>query len=423
MWSLVFARIRKHWPLIAFSWGTLLAAIGLWADFSGLGFLDFLRPQAQMAGDFRIAIAEFQVKGENTATSRIGQEVAEGVARRLQGGLAATETRMHIEVWGPEKVGRIKGSNGAARAQHAAEVAQRIEADVVVYGTMTLESPLWAVAPSFLVSDHSFYDAQELLGEHELGEPFQIPGQNRIVSSLEFGDEMIERVDLLRQITVGLAYYSIHDYAQAKEYFLSADKYASQSVPNGGQVLYILLGNSVGKLGDLEAAEAYYKEVIKMSPGYARAYVGLASVYYLKSLGSTVNVEMLERAIEAYRQASEASYQPPYSDITVKVQFGLGQCYLVAGLANIEPDLTEAIEEFQAVITAYGGGKNPRVRVLAAESHARLGLIYSELGALRDAVKEYDMAGNMLEDVPDRRTLYLQKAEQLRIKADQENLR
>jgi hypothetical protein len=64
------------------------------------------------------------------------------------------------------------------------------------------------------------------------------------------------------------------------------------------------------------------------------------------------------------------------------------------------------VDEFQQVIREYGDGKNPRVREFAAESHARMGLLYLFSGYPMDASKEYQLAADLLFDNAERQAQY-----------------
>ena len=170
-----------------------------------------------------------------------------------------------------------------------------------------------------------------------------------------------------------------------------------------------------------EMAERYYKRSLDLDTEYSRAHAGIAAVRYLLALETfettkdrqDIDGELVRQAIESYTRARHAANQPPLSDIPVKVHFGLGQCYLLQVYGGSESVFDSAIAEFQAVIAAYGNGEQSRLRVMAAESHGALGLIYELSGQLHPASQEYRLAASLLDDDPERQQFFKEQADQL----------
>ncbi len=96
-----------------------------------------------------------------------------------------------------------------------------------------------------------------------------------------------------------------------------------------------------------------------------------------------------------------------------KIHFSRGQCYLAQVLAGQGTDLIPAVIEFEYVIEDFREGLNFRVRELAAESHARLGLIYNFTEHYAEAANHYQLAAT---DFPNRRAQYLQRVSELKSK-------
>jgi hypothetical protein len=144
-------------------------------------------------------------------------------------------------------------------------------------------------------------------------------------------------------------------------------------------------------------------------------------VYYIEALEpaegtgdlSQVDLDLLQQSIKSLEQARSAKQQPVLADTDSKVHFGLGQAYLMLNFGDGSVPMSDAISQFNSVIEEYGDGRNPRVRELAAESHARLGLIHSINGQNVQAIKEYQDAAALLDDMPERKILYEQRIEEL----------
>jgi tetratricopeptide (TPR) repeat protein len=374
-----------------------------------------------MTGDMRVAIAAFEVAGPRQ-NRPLGEDLAQGVYLRMQEELEASSPDFTTTIWSPEQVGTVRGATREKRAAAAARTAADIEADVVVYGLIDTSRPVWTIAPEFYISDQNFTDAQEITGQHEIGEPFAAVGQGSVATRIDVSTKMTTRARLVSVITVGLAYYAAQDYPRAQAAFAELERDFNWSEVGGEEVFYLLLGNAAGKSRDLATAERAYRDALAVNPDYSRAYAGLGSVYYARALepfeasgnAADINVALLNESIDHYRQAAVAGARPALSDIPTKVHFGLGQAHLALHLQDANVPVARAIDEFDAVTSAYNDGDNPRIRVLAAEAHARLGLIHDLNGDRDAAIAEYEAAVSLLDDVPDRQQLYEERLRELR---------
>ena len=405
--------------------GGILAIIGLWADLSGLGLLRQRTTVSRMGGDFRVAVAGFALQGHSVSEG-IGKELAEGVFLRLEETFDEIDLGFTTAVWGPDQVGMIQGKNEVDRAKAAAHIADTIGADMVIYGSVDVTDAVWQVVPEFYVATDSFFQAQEITGQHELGTPLSILGRGNVADRIEVSSELTSRSQVLSHIAIGLAYYAVRNYEKASESFQHAQATEEWDDDAGRKVLYLLIGNVAVKQNDFELAEEYYQQSLELDSDYARGYLGLADVYYrqaIKPFDETLepaktDIDLISRAVDAYRQATRAAYQPPLADIVTKAHFGLGQSYFMRVYSGNENSFNAAISEFQAVVEEYGDGANPRVQELAAESHARLGLIYDLSGRTSWAINEYQQAISLLNRNPDRRAEYENRLRKLTNQGD-----
>jgi tetratricopeptide (TPR) repeat protein len=402
------------------AFGGLIVLIGLVASLIDLGDY-FQRPAGRMTGDFRVAIAAFEVAGPRE-NRPMGEDLAHGVYLRMEEELEELSPDFATSIWSPEQVGTVRGATQKKRAEAAARTAVDIEADIVVYGLVDTSQPVWTVTPEFYISDQNLTDAQEITGQHEIGEPFEVVGQGSVATRIEVSTQMSTRAQLISVITVGLAYYAALDYPRAQTVFEQLERDFDWSEVGGEEVLYLLLGNAAGKNDALDTAERAYRRALAENPDYSRAYAGLGSTYYMRALepveasgnGADIDRELLNNSIDSFHQAAAATVRPALSDIPAKVHFGLGQAYLALHLQNESEPVARAVQEFDTVISEYDAGDNPRIRHLAAESHARLGLIYDLNGNRDAAIDEYEAAVSLLDDVPDRRRLYEDRLRELR---------
>ena len=424
----ILARLRDPmWQGIGVVVAILGLAFSLWAfSWSGVTAPNATPPPDRMSGDFRVAVASFSIDGQPPDSSLDpGKELAQGVFLNLQSAFQDLRQEFQITIWGPDVVGAIQGVTAAERAKSVRAIAERIGADVVVYGVIDVSEPGWSLKPEFYISDTSVrnvHEVADVVGDHEMGKAIPLPGQNDVASRVQLSSNMKSRLQALAKIVIGLAYYSLRDYPKALEVYQSADSIDGWASDQGKNVLYLLIGNAAGRQGNSDLAEEYFQKSLAVDPDYARPYVGLGSVYYLRALKpfdaskkpADTDQGWLDKSIETYQRALVAPIQPAMADVSTKVHFGLGQAYLMRAYSGHAATFDAAVAEFQQVIGAYANGVNPRVKEWAAESHARLGLIYDLSGHVEESISEYETAASLLSDDPDRSTQYYQRAQSLK---------
>lgn len=372
---------------------------------------------ARMSGDFRVAVAGFTLvgKAENPA---LGKELAQGIEQRLVQTYNETSPDFSTTIWGPDKVRSVVGTTEDQRAADAQVLTSALGADILVYGVVDVSQPVWQVQPQFFVSTDTFYQAAEINGPSEMGAAFALTGQGEMAHRLEFSSKITPRVKILGRMAVGLAYYSAKNYEKALHEFQSIESLPEWKDYDGKQVLYLLIGNAATKSNNFALAEQYFTASLKLDPEYSRALISQAGVYYMRSLEryntsenpADADAALLQLSIDTYQKASRAAHQPPLADISTKVHFGLGQADLMLTYSGKDNSFDAAAREFRTVIADYGDGKNPRVRELAAEAHARMGLIYALTANRALAFSEYQSAANLLDDDPERKALYSKRA-------------
>lgn len=126
-----------------------------------------------------------------------------------------------------------------------------------------------------------------------------------------------------------------------------------------------------------------------------------------------VDQELLDKCFSYLEKAEAAPEKPPLAEAETKIHFSRGQCLWLKTYTGKLPDFSLSVKEFEAVIISYDEGKNPRVRELAAESHARLGLIYRLTGDLPHALENYQIAVDLLADIPERQAQFQERADEL----------
>lgn len=239
-------------------------------------------------------------------------------------------------------------------------------------------------------------DAEELAGQYEFGAEIDVdrlttnPAVSRLLS-----EQAAQRVTALAQFTLGLGYYQLGKHDKATQHFNEATNIKGWDDHSGKEVLYLFLGNNAGKLGNLTSARVFYSRALRINPEYARAQIGIAETIFHRSMGSceagNVNVAGLKESASRYELSLQATSQPALSNIKNKVAFGLGRIYLCLSQALVADHWADAEYEFKKVTSDFESG-NDRIRNLAAQAYANLGLIYLPFEGDSDAERKYQQA-------------------------------
>lgn len=403
-------------------WLTILLVVAVAVFGLGGYFLWQWAYPEKMTGSFRIAVAGFETIGDSES-SDTGNELSLSIFNKIDESISDIKKTYDINVWGPEQVGYVSGLSAEERLDSAQSIAEKIDANIVIYGLVDASSSPWKIYPEFYISSLQAYQVEEITGQYDFGEPIQIFSTEVDSRRFEVNEKFSARSQAISNITIGLLYFSIRDYEKALDSYKAVEELEDWEDQQGKAVLYLLMGNAAGKSGELDMALDYLEKSLVIDPEYARPYITEAGMYYLQALQKfedskdreDIDQQLLIKAIETYDQALSASHRPDKSDIETKVHFGLGQCYLMQAYGGLDVDPNLAANEFQQVIDEYGNGENPRVREMAAESHARLGLLYVFSGNLAKASEEYQLAADLLFDNPERQMQYQEAADEYSI--------
>ena len=394
-----------------------------------LGIQQLLPAQATsippMTGDFRVAVAEFteiNAQGQVVRSDDgliFAREVYEGIDSAMND---LREAGFDIPVRPPDQTGRVEGTSTAQRAENAAGLADRHGADLVVYGLLTRQSGGTEMVLEVYLSERLLRLAEEISGTHgwaSLGVPQDIsanaPARRLLRDSLE------NNTRVLTQVIIGIGYYELDRFAEAEQYFLDAEAIARQSDDQGSPVdpeirklILLLLGSTAAQRKDFTRAESYLQDALDVDPNFARAQLGIANTLFLSQVNSgclpeRVNPEVLGEAERAFLRLRSRPL-PPGSDLASKIALGLARVYLCMGISGTAERWEDARQEYAFILAEYERGST-RLRDLAAEAHADLGLIEivgSETVTPSDqlrAVEEYNRAIT-ISPHPDRQAVF-----------------
>lgn len=375
-------------------------------------------PMPKMTGSFNVAVAEFSTQGEGDGlegAQRLVQDFANAIELNMDE-LGGGERKFDFRP--PREIGSIPGADSVERATNARTLADKIGADIVIYGVVEVHGVRATIRPEFYINDSvndGLVEAWEITGQYEMGSPLPV---ERVVNDglrSEAADTLLARFRSLKSIIDGLAAYVIGRYEVAEERFAEATQ---QGTWNNREVLYVMLGNARIEQDSFQKAEDYYRQALGENDHYSRAYIGLANVLYeqARSSGSGsgykgVDSALLDQSVQMYEEALQPHMdRPPMAEIEAKANFGLGQAHLLHALVAAEAGDNEGASDllgqsknaFQDVIGEYERANNQertRLEERAAHSYARLGLIYRLTNDTAGAQAAYMKTISMLPDL------------------------
>jgi tetratricopeptide (TPR) repeat protein len=368
---------------------------------------------ATMTGEWNIVVSGFQPVGKEAISSKTARRISEVFYNHFSGEVSALgdELGVAVQILGPSQSPNIRGQIAEQREQQAAKMADRMKADVIIYGTIENAGDAYLLKPEFFVNTRNFQEAEEIVGQHQLGSDIRILGdEEQNPTQITLNRELSHRSQVLALISKGLAMLFTHQYEDALAMFQAANADQLWEFNAGREVVYLFEGNAAGKADLLPQAEQAFQDALRIDPEYARAYAGLGSVYYtyslqgLSSQNFNPNREDLQKALEYFQFAEQASHKPVTANIPAKIAFGRGQVYMALWLVKEAP-AEQAVEQFQFVIDQYQTNKNEAIREIASESCARLGLIARQSGDTAGALERYTQAAGLATN-PARRAVY-----------------
>lgn len=396
-----FVRQIKENPVFSILSFILITALPtlwfLWND-----VVPTLQPEL-MSGEFNVAVAEITIIDEDGASvkSKDGEVVGEFLYTRLESGFSELDLQdVRYEVWGPEQTGEVQGNTAEERSAAARQLAEKINAHVIVYGVITTGERSH-FSPEFFVNYKGFEQYEDITGDHEIGSAMRItlPFDLTEMQVIE-NPALSARANALSLLTIGLAFLSVDDAEEALVYFQQAETIDGWFKSAGKEVIYLLIGNALGRQASIEksdenlaSASENYSTALEINPDYSRAKVGLASVLYLIALGDpkdrsfgSVDREMLDQAEALFKEASLDGNAPESANVSTKSVFGLGQIYFVKSQMLGDEWIEKAKIEFKKVTADYESG-DERISETASHAYARLGLFAWNEGDTDTAVE------------------------------------
>lgn len=372
--------------------GSLIGAVTWW----------FQQPEKMPDGGFNIAIAQI---GEVTAKGVQATERTTKFAFALSQYLSnqTGQDDFGLDVYVSNKNMPIIQQEG-----DAINLARRINADLVVYGTVTYNREIGKFLPNFYVAGRS--GGMDASGYNQFARPITFTTAYDSEEELEF--ILHTRAVILTNFVKGLVYFNIQQpkYKAAENSFQIAVNEAEKLPPFGGQeVLYLMLAAAQRQQATpqkFEQALDNLGKALDRNPQYARAGIGMGNSYfdeYKHSLDVSGEADsvLLEQAEAEYLWAlNDATDKPLSAHIDAKANIGIGNILILR--AQQQRDFTvleEAVKHYQLAIEEYR--QNPEAKELArivAYAYHNLGSVYGVQGKFDAAKDAYENCVNLPTD-------------------------
>jgi len=354
-------------------------------------------PVPLSAAEFNVVVAGFGYENENgeIGQSRIADNMSDIIAHELNQ-ITQIDNTLH---WQSNGVGHILGMTPTERERQAAEIALRLNADVVIYGIISSDGIFNRFEPEFYIAAAFAAHEPELVGSDYMGSAIEFVGdsEDQILAANSFQ----RRLGVIRQFLRGLAFYLAGNFEGAHATFSDALNIEDE----GLEILHIFAGNASVRVPNLDQAFEHYTVALEQRPDYARALIGRGIVFFgmavdkagenpppydpqlvLDSRTSCDDIDIAlpeepqllgQLALMCYRQADNSPDKPATADIDIKVAFGTGQTGLWLSIHEYGDHWNEVETELSLIVETYESSsdiRQSRLRSSAANAHAWIGL-------------------------------------------------
>jgi tetratricopeptide (TPR) repeat protein len=338
----------------------------------------FTKTPAVMNGLYNIAIAGVNGSPVETAGSNASGDTATAINDALYASLSkGLGDNPNILIWHDspdlrEKsviIGPVTGSSPGERQAAVASLAQRLHADMVIFGNTPTGSGSKDILLSFFLAPQLDTNDEDVQGSFDLG---CAVSQKTLAETPE--TEASSCVNGLAWIALGLSEAHLGHSLEALEAFQSARQYMPESA-----LLWFLIGREYLFLVDRESvlefargafeeqAELAFTRSAELDPGYARARIGLGSTYLKRARQLLENYDheaadpsiitnasqLIDQSLAAYQRALELSSGQESDGLPLDsvARLGLGNGLRLKGEVYQKQGLNEqAIEQFDQAI-------------------------------------------------------------------------
>ena len=282
----------------------------------GYGIWRTRQPFVGDPDDFYIAIAEFE-QISATADAKIAPVISQQIFDYLDTQFQLQDFDIPVVVV-YKNIGVVEGGN------EARELANKINADLVIFGTVTVTGNSLSITPKFYVAETIRPDISELTGTHQLTIPITSSLDNSSNIDQSIGDELRDRSAILIDFTKSLTYLAANNRSANKyslDLSLESIRSAIQTAETYGklkdcEVLYLFASHISRLAGNLDDSQLYVDKALSIDPNYGRAFIAQANIYYDK--------QDLDNALKYYEAALALDKQPANYRLYEKAHLGIG---------------------------------------------------------------------------------------------------
>lgn len=348
-----------------------------------------------MQSGFNVIVAGFtEVQADNTVRpSPAAESISDTIYAELKGLQGIDNLRGRLDFG----VGHVLGRDAAERRTAARDLAERLRASVVIYGTVKLSADgiYTTFSPEFYVSAAFASAEPDLIEGDQFGQSVEyLTGATDL--ERQATAPVQKRLSTMRYFLTGLAFYISGDFSDASVKFNEAI-----DVDSSVEVLYIFAGNAANRSNDPAGALAFYNSALSIRSTYARALVGKAQALFVLARSerrggkydtegrsgracAQVTIppetwhEKITLALRCLEDATNSADELGVSDVDVKIAFDYGQIYTWLS-RDVNADLWSAArEQLEKAITLYDSSdpvRQARIRQRVAQAYAGLGVI------------------------------------------------
>jgi tetratricopeptide (TPR) repeat protein len=402
-------------------------------------------PEQMDPNKFTVAFYEFAVLDENGSHAWWdggGRDMADFLYQQFSTLFGELDLPTPTELRPPAHTCAITGPTRLVRKEQAANKAGKINADVMIYGTVTdtgdqdwlnlafhLSPPDAQQAgltagqpvPDSQPGNPFPFDKGEYLGfvdQHFLGDalPVRFPVDPNPQVFDEHSPPLV-RMEIFSLLTIGLNYYEAGEVDKAIEYWQRAEQHEYWPESDGKEIIYLLLGNAYLQLawsdrsGDekLRLAKENLQTAVDIGTDYTRAQLSLANALWLDATrtSSRDDTEPLRVVEEAYQSLLQSSNRQDDPVTSLKADLGLGRTYAVWAYFSPDPagyrqlarqsfeEVTKEYEHRLETCDSAGDtcqGELARLANVAATAYQQLGYMAKVEGDVQRGIEMYSQA-------------------------------
>ena len=329
------------------------------------GWIWWQRGPTKMDRVFNVAVAQIGELKENGSQqqSDLGDLLGKWMFSGLRSENAQYADNSSVLLWHDslswtEKgrtLGRIQGASPQERADQADKLAQDINAHALIYGYLSAATPQ-QLTIEFFVPRRLGSESNLTIGRYQFGDPILIPadfdpGDTLTAGALE--ERVTVRANALYWLLVGIRQSLLGRHAEALAIF----EQANQLLPRwrergeGKENLYLFLGRENLFLENFDEAETALQKALELRPGFARAQIGLAGVYFRRAQALSPADRLadpnLNEAFTAYEEGvrmAEQTRDPLLVDIAT---------IAAAGALRLRAESEYALDQFQDAVDTH----------------------------------------------------------------------